>query len=86
MVQQLSFKHVVDIPRLDSSIATARDHRNKTHIYLLVNHDGPVYKRNGINGTWDELESGVQQSLRELLKRAEGQVRRYTTDNYPSLN
>ncbi len=67
MVAELRFQHIVNLPRIDSRIATARDSRNRIHIYLIVNHDGPVYKRNGLKGSWDPVEGDIQHSLRALL-------------------
>jgi hypothetical protein len=64
--QTLKIHHIVDIPRLDSQIATARDNRNRIHIFLIVNHNGPVYKRNGLAERWDELAHQDQLAVRAL--------------------
>ncbi len=79
VINELRFHHVVDIPSMDSQIATARDKKNKTHIYLIVNHNGPVYKRNGLNDTWDILEDSIQRSLRDLLEHASNRIAHYST-------
>ena len=82
VITELRFQHVVDLPRMDSKIATARDSRNKTHIYLIVNHNGPVYKRNGLRDVWDLIEEdSVRSSLRALLERAGSRIARYTTNS-----
>lgn len=85
MVNELRFQHIVEITRLDSCIATARDSRNRTHIYLMVNHRGPVFKRNGLTGGWDHVEESIKYALRSLLERAGDSVARYTAD-FVSLN
>ena len=62
----LRIHHVVDLPRLDSQIATVRDNHNRIHIFLIINHDGPVYKRNGLTETWEKLDLKDQFALRSL--------------------
>ena len=85
MATDIRFHHIVNLPRIDSQIATARDSRNKTHIYLIVNHQGPVYKRNGLNETWDMVDAGDRRNVLDTLDRDTGIcVKRYTAGHFPA--
>ena len=82
--QNVQLKHVVHVNSIDSDIVTARDHRNKTHIYLIANHTGPVYKRNGIADSWDILDPDEQSAIRRLASTT--QAPRYYTENLAMVN
>lgn len=45
--------NIIDIPSTNSHIATARDERNKEHIFCITD-DGQVFKRKG-RSKWEEL-------------------------------
>ena len=81
----LRIQHFVDLPRLDSQIATARDHCNKIHIYFIVNHNGPVYKRNALAETWEELGPQDQLNLRVIAGHA-GNVPHFNNCSSSNLN
>ena len=81
VTQELRFKHFVDIQSLDSQIATARDQHNKTHIYFIVNHTGPVYKRNGLKDTWEILDAGEGGRIRGLARQCGKHAPRYNSTN-----
>ena len=66
MENTLRIEHVVDLPLLDSQIAAARDYRNRIHLFLIINHNGPVYKRNGLADTWEEMDLQDQMDVRSL--------------------
>lgn len=82
------FKHFVDVPSSDCVIATAMDAGKKLKLYLIVNGNGPIYKRNGLADTWDQLEPEQYEALRQLVKdaMADHRVPHYSTDSLSVLN
>ena len=62
-------QHIVELKRLNSNIATTRDSSNRTHVYLIIKH-GPIYKRNGLNDTWEPLGDNDQSAIRELAEKS----------------
>ena len=82
--QELNFQRFIDVPRCDCQIGTARDNQNRVHIFLIVNHTGPVYRRNGLKDNYEQLEGLDSELIRDLVKRS--QAPRYTTRNQPVLN
>ena len=84
----LQFKHFVDVPNSECLIGTAIDDSKKLKLYLIVNGNGPIYKRNGINDTWDEIASKHKNTIRKLVKDAlsDNSIPRYSTDELSVLN
>lgn len=68
--QELQFSRFVDIPRCDCQIGTARDNHNKVHIFLIVNHTGPVYRRNALKDNYERLEEQDSDYIRSLADRS----------------
>ena len=86
---QIAFKHFVDVPSASCTIGTALDAVTKRlKIYLITGDDGPIYKRNGINESWDELGNDQKSSIRRLVKEAlaDRRVPHYTTDSLSLVN
>jgi len=83
----IEFKHFVEVPSTECIIGTALDEGKKLKLFLIVKGDGPIYKRNGINDTWDELESD-KSSIRKLVKDAlaDSSIPCYSTDGLSVLN
>ena len=81
----IQFKHFVEVPKAECIIGTALDEFKKLKLFLIVN-DGPIYKRNGINDTWDKLESD-KSTIRKLVKDAlaDNKIPRYSTDGLLSI-
>ena len=82
---QIRFTHFVDVPSSQCLIATGRDTQtNRANVFLLFYNDGNrVYRRNGLCGTWDELDSENRQIIRKRLEDAikyDG-IPRYTTQS-----
>ena len=76
--QELRFQRFVDVPRCSCQIGTARDSQNHIHIFLIVKHSGPVYRRNGLNDNWEDL--GCEgEVIRQLVLGSPAP--RYTTNN-----
>ena len=87
METEFTFSHIVNIPSQHIQYATAKDRRNRTHVFLLVTEvDGPVYRRNGLCGTWDLLNDGQQRSIRNLLHLAGSRIARYSCDSIYANN
>ena len=83
----LRIQHVVELPDIDSQIATARDNDKRIHIYLVANKSGMVYKRNGLNESWDKLDQADRSWFRNLLGNSNtAKVPRYSTSNLGNLN
>ncbi len=68
--QELEFSRFVDIPRCDCQIGTARDSQGKIHIFLIVNHTGPVYRRNALKDNYEQLEGSDSELVRSLADRS----------------
>jgi len=84
----IQFKHFVDVPSSECIIGTAVNKDKKLNIFLIVNGNGPIYKRNGINQSWDELKDDQGSSVRQLVKEAlsDRSIPRYSTDGRSILN
>ena len=66
----IQFTHFVDIPGSESFIATARDQVTRCiKVFLVVNHHGKIYSRQGLSGTWLELRIGEAGYIRELVNQ-----------------
>ena len=63
VIQSLRFQHVVNV--FNGSVATARDHRNKCHIYLIT--EDAVYKHNGLTASWEALNLCDSHTIRREL-------------------
>ena len=84
----ITFKHFVSVPSSACVIATAIDERKKLKLYLIINGDDAIYKRNGLNDTWDKLESEQKSTIRELVRDAlaDSSIPQYSTDSLSVLN
>ena len=84
----LQFKHFVDVPNAQCLIGTAMGSDKKIKLYLIINGNGPIYQRNGIRDTWDELNSDQKNTIRQLVKEALADVRipHYSTDSLSVYN
>ena len=85
---RIQFKHFVDVPSSDCVIGTAQDDGQKLRLFLIVNDSGPIYKRNGLNNTWEEVEREHRDAVRQLVHTAlrDRKIPRYTTDSLSILN
>jgi len=67
----IEFKHIVEIQRCDCIFGTAREKNGRTHLYLIFNHKGRIYRRNGLKSTWVELTSTAEYNhVRDILSSA----------------
>ena len=85
----LRFKHFVDIIRCDCLFGSARDNRTgKLQNFLIYNHAGPIYLRNGLNDTWELVEGHYDSNhIRDLVSEAVAcRVPTYTSDASSVLN
>ena len=78
---EIRIKHFVKVPSSDCVIATAHDANRKTKVFLAVNGNGPIYKRNGINNTWDQLAQEDLAVVRQLITEGlnDKKIPSYTT-------
>ena len=85
---RIQFKHFVEIPSSDCVIGTAHDDSKRLKLFLIVNDSGPIYKRNGLNNTWDKLDIEQRESVRESVKKAfnDKRIPRYSTNSLSILN
>ncbi len=58
----LSFKYFMEIPRCDCVFGSAREENGKTHLFLVFNERGRIYKRKGLTGTWAKITSPAEYS------------------------
>jgi len=81
--ENVDFKYLIDVPRCDCVFGSAREKATgKSLLFLIFNHRGKIYRRNGLNGTWIELRNEDEYvRVRELLLKAisDKQVPCYTT-------
>ena len=84
----VQFKHFVEVPSADCVIGTAHDDRKQHKLFLIVNHNGPIYKRNGLNNTWDRLEVKQRDTIRKMVKEGlnDSKIPHYTTKSLSILN
>ncbi len=85
---KIQFKHFVEVPSSDCVIGTAHDEGKKLKLFLIVNGSGPIYKRNGLNSTWDEIDNEHREAVRKLVREAlnDNRIPRYSTDTLSILN
>ena len=86
--KKYQFKHFVEVPSSDCVIGTAHDDNRKLRLFLIVNGSGPIYKRNGLNNTWDEIEHEHRETVRHLVQNAlkDEKIPHYSTNNLSILN
>ena len=78
----LEVKHFVYVPTSNCIIVTTRDKRNnRTKVYLVLTGENRTYQRNGINQTWEELESFSSDRIQYLICEAfkDKQIPRFCT-------
>ncbi len=78
----LQITHFVYVPTSNCVIVTARDtERNRAKVYLVFTGENRAYQRNGINQTWDELDSFSGDRIQQLVCEAfsDKRVPRYCT-------
>ncbi len=86
--ENIKITHFVYVPTSNCIIVTARDKEtNRTKVYLLFTSENRTYKRNGINQTWDEMDSLSGNRFRKLVCEAfsNRNIPRYKT-NLSALN
>ena len=70
-IPQVEFKHLVEVPRCDCIFGSAKDSEGRTQLFLIFNHRGRIYRRNGLKSTWIELTSEAEYTyIRELIADA----------------
>ena len=87
---KIQFKHFVEVPSADCVIGTAHDDSKKIKIFLIVNGSGPIYKRNGLNNTWDQLDINSEhyETIRKLVTEGlnNSDIPHYSTNSLSILN
>ena len=70
--ENVDFKYLIDVPRCDCVFGSARERATgKSFLFLIFNHRGKIYRRNGLNGTWIELHNEDEySSVRGILLKA----------------
>ena len=72
---EIVFKHLVDLPNCDCVFCSAEERfTGRSRLFLIFNHQGRIYSRNGINGTWDEMEDEeeinfIRQKFTEVIEK-----------------
>ena len=65
----ISFRYIIEVERSSCTFCSARDNETgKSHLFLIFT-DGRTYSRNGLRGTWDEIQSNTSDHgrIRSLL-------------------
>ena len=86
----ISFRYIIEIPKSSCLFGSARDKETgKSHLFLVFK-DGRTYSRNGLRGTWDEIQSNTadHDRIRGLLSHAQANnlVPCYSTHSRVLLN
>jgi len=84
----VEFKYFLEVPKSRCTFCSGRDRTTgKTKLYLVFHEHQRVYTRNGLRGTWEELESGTSRQLRNILNEAytDISIPRYSSNKYQSL-
>ena len=80
----LEIRHFIYIPTAHCVIVTAKDNeRNRIKVYLVLTGEDRAYQRNGINQTWDELDSFSGSRIQQLVCEAfrNSSIPRYCTSS-----
>ena len=78
----IEVKHFIYIPTSGCVIVTAKDkERNRIKVYLVLTGEDRAYQRNGINQTWEELDSFSASRIQQLVCEAfsDKRIPRYST-------
>ncbi len=81
--QQLRFRYFVEVPRCDCVFGSARETSGKAHLFLIFKGQDRIYKRNGLNRTWEELSGPAEHNeIRRVLASAIGDksIPRYASE------
>ncbi len=81
-LKNLEVKHFVYVPTSNCVIVTTKDReRNRIKLYLVLTGENRAYQRNGINQTWDELDSFDSGRIEKLVCEAfsDKRIPRYRT-------
>lgn len=67
--ENIEFKYLVDVPVATASLDQPKNAAAaKRFSFLVFNHRGKIYRRNGLSGTWVELKNDEEySSVRERL-------------------
>lgn len=78
----IEIQHFIYVPTSNCVIVTAKDkERNRLKVYLVLTGESRTYQRNGINQTWDELDSLSGERIQQLVCEAftDKRIPRYNT-------
>ena len=66
----LRFNYLQEVPATDCLFCSGREvSSGRARLFLVFNGNGKVYRRNGLKGTWEEIEnSAARDQIRELVK------------------
>ena len=83
----IHFTHFVNIPKSKCMVATARENdSSKTQVYLIFHERNRIYKRNGLKGTWVEVDEVFKRLIRQLAQEAIDKNTPIYTTNSINLN
>ncbi|HLD69591.1 MAG TPA: hypothetical protein VJA17_02395 [Candidatus Omnitrophota bacterium] len=55
---EVVFKHMVEFPSFDCVFCSTEEKTTgRTRLFLIFNNRSKVYQRNGLKGTWDEIQN-----------------------------
>ena len=71
---EVELDHMVDFPKDDCTFATGREAESgKTRIFLIFNHNGSIYSRNGRVNSWEALSAKEAAAIRHSAEHAREQ-------------
>ena len=69
--QNFTFDHMVEFPKDDCTFTAGYDSQSgKSHIFLIFNHNGRIYARNGRENSWAALGLEDAEIVRQKSARA----------------
>ena len=55
--QKIVFRHMIELSNCECIFCSAEEViSGKTRLYLIFRSQGKIYTRNGLQGTWDQIE------------------------------
>ena len=77
----IHFDHFVEFTKDDCVFGAGREKaNNRTRLFLIINHTGRVYSRNGRTDAWETVGQNEETLIREQAASAKQSSRYFTTN------
>jgi len=58
--QKIIFSHMIELPSSQCVFCVTKDVKMRTRIFLVFKDKDKIYSRNGLLGTWDEIQDKTE--------------------------